>query len=72
MPKWIFEDTLSPSPPSPEKFTLPDSGISLEEVEKDLIQQALEKADNNKSLAAKLLNISYDTLRYQVKKYGLK
>jgi len=72
MPKWIFEDTLSPSPPAPDKFTLPDSGISLEEVEKDLIQQALEKADNNKSLAAKLLNISYDTLRYQVKKYGLK
>jgi len=72
MPKWIFEDTLSPSPPAADKFTLPDSGISLEEVEKDLIQQALEKADNNKSLAAKLLNISYDTLRYQVKKYGLK
>jgi DNA-binding NtrC family response regulator len=72
MPKWIFEDTLSPSQPVPDKFTLPDSGISLEEVEKDLIQQALEKADNNKSLAAKLLNISYDTLRYQVKKYGLK
>lgn len=72
MPKWIFEDTLSPRPPAADKFTLPDSGISLEEVEKDLIQQALEKADNNKSLAAKLLNISYDTLRYQVKKYGLK
>lgn len=52
-------------------FTLPDSGLSLEEVEKDLILQALEKAGNNKTLAAKLLNISYDSLRYQVKKFGL-
>ena len=50
---------------------MPDSGISLEEVEKDLIRQALEKSNNNKTLAAKLLDISYDTLRYQVKKYGL-
>jgi transcriptional regulator with PAS, ATPase and Fis domain len=52
-------------------FTLPDSGLSLEEVEKDLILQALERAGNNKTLAAKLLNISYDSLRYQVKKFGL-
>jgi DNA-binding NtrC family response regulator len=69
MPKWIYGDAISSEQPA--TFRLPDSGISLEEVEKDLIQQALEKANYNKSLAAKLLNISYDTLRYQVKKYGL-
>ena len=56
---------------SAEKFILPDAGISLEDVEKDLILQALEKAGNNKTQAAKLLNVSYDTFRYQVKKYGL-
>jgi DNA-binding NtrC family response regulator len=54
-----------------ERFILPDSGISLEEVEKDLIIQALQKAKNNKAVAAKLLNISYESLRYQVRKYGL-
>lgn len=53
------------------RFILPDTGISLEEVEKDLFMQALQKAKNNKTLAAKLLNISYDTLRYQIKKFGL-
>lgn len=52
-------------------FTLPGTGISLEEVEKDLIRQALERAHRNKAQAAKLLQISYDTLRYQVRKYGL-
>ncbi len=52
-------------------FTLPETGISLEGVEKDLIQQALERSKYNKTQAAKLLQISYDTLRYQVKKFGL-
>ncbi|MCB2183881.1 MAG: sigma-54 dependent transcriptional regulator [Desulfobulbaceae bacterium] len=53
-------------------LTLPEEGISLDEVEKDLIRQALERTGGNQTKAAKLLNISYDTLRYQVKKYDLK
>lgn len=52
-------------------FILPEGGISLDDVEKNLIVQALERARNNKTQAAKLLQISYDTLRYQVKKFGL-
>jgi DNA-binding NtrC family response regulator len=68
---------LSGRPPVLEKMEagrllLPEEGISLEEVEKDLIRQALERVEYNQTKAAKLLNISYDTLRYQVKKYGLK
>lgn len=53
------------------RFVLPDAGISLEDLERDLIVQALERTKHNKAQAAKLLKISYDTLRYQVKKYGL-
>jgi DNA-binding NtrC family response regulator len=71
MPRWIFNDALGAQKLTGDKISLPDSGISLEEVEKDLIRQALEKSNYNKTLASKLLNISYDTLRYQVKKYGL-
>jgi len=71
LPKWIFGESITTGRPAAEKFILPDTGISLEDVEKDLIIQALEKANNNKTQAAKLLDISYDTLRYQVKKYGL-
>jgi DNA-binding NtrC family response regulator len=56
--------------PSPG-MTIPDTGLSLEEVEKSLIAQALEKAGYNKTLAAKLLGVTYDSLRYQVKKFGL-
>ena len=54
------------------RLILPEKGISLDEVEKDLIKQALERVGNNQTKAAKLLNISYDSLRYQVKKFDLK
>jgi DNA-binding protein Fis len=53
------------------RIILPEDGLSMDEVEKDLIGQALERTNNNQTKAAKLLGISYDTLRYQVKKYGL-
>ena len=53
------------------RIVLPENGISMEDVEKDLIRQALERTNNNQTKAAKLLGITYDTLRYQVKKFGL-
>lgn len=53
------------------RILLPEDGISMDEVEKDLIGQALERTNNNQTKAAKMLGISYDTLRYQVKKFGL-
>ena len=56
---------------SETQFKLPDQGISLEALEKHLILQALEKSSNNKTQAAKLLDISYDSLRYQLKKFGI-
>ena len=73
IPAWISGRSMSeePLPTSGNGFEIPDSGIDLEELEKGLIRQALEKADSNKTLAAKLLNMSYDSFRYQVKKFGL-
>ena len=71
LPKWVYGESITTDGPHAGKFVLPDTGISLEDVEKDLIVQALDKANSNKAQAAKLLRISYDTLRYQVKKYGL-
>ncbi len=55
----------------PLDIEIPDEGISLEEVEKIYIMKALEKAKGNKTLAAKLLGITRDTLRYRLKKYGV-
>jgi DNA-binding NtrC family response regulator len=53
------------------EIEIPEEGISLEEVEKLYIMKALEKAKGNKTLAAKLLGITRDTLRYRLKKYGV-
>jgi len=50
---------------------LPPEGAGLEAIEKELIQQALQYANSNKTKAAKLLKVSRDTLRYKVKKHNL-
>ncbi len=71
LPREILSQTLPLGSQAGKKFVLPEEGISLDELEKDLIVQALEKAKNNKTLAAKLLNISRDSLRYQLKKLDM-
>ena len=53
-------------------FQLPEQGISLEDVERDLIRQALERSGGNQTRAAKLLGISRHTLIYRMEKHGLK
>jgi len=53
-------------------FSIPEAGIDLYDVEKRLIQQALNRAGGNQSKASRLLSITRDTLRYKMKKYGLR
>jgi two-component system response regulator PilR (NtrC family) len=43
----------------------------LEDIEKRAIMKALAKANNNKTAAAKLLGVSFRTLRYRLVKLGL-
>ena len=43
----------------------------LENIEKQAILDALEKTGNNKTAAAKLLGVSFRTLRYRLSKLGL-
>ena len=45
---------------------------SIEELERKLIVDAMEKADDHQTRAAELLGISERMLRYKLKKYGLK
>lgn len=49
-------------------MALPDY---LENIEKKAILDALEKTGNNKTAAAKLLGVSFRTLRYRLSKLGL-
>ncbi len=52
-------------------FSLPESGVNLDELERDLLTQALTRTQHNKSHAARLLGISRDALNYRLKKYAL-
>ena len=52
-------------------FILPEEGLLLEDVEKDLIIQALERSEFNQTKAAKLLGISRHTLIYRSEKYNI-
>lgn len=56
--------------------SIPDNGIDLEgiieEVERDMLVKALEKANWIKTKAAKLLHLDFRSFRYRLEKYGIK
>ena len=56
----------------PEKLAaVPQDGLVLEDAERKLIQEALDRSSGNQSRAARLLGISRDTLRYRLKKHSM-
>ena len=52
-------------------FDIPEEGIGLEEVERQLIIRALEKSGGVQKRAAVLLKISPRVINYKIKKHGL-
>jgi len=65
------EQPLSVKTGSSFEIDIPEEGLSLTGLEKQVIKQALDMAENNQTRASKLLKISRDTLRYKIKKYKL-
>ncbi len=55
----------------PANFLLPETGINLDNLEADLIHQALSRTNGNRSKSARLLGISRDTLLYRIHKHGM-
>ncbi len=52
-------------------YDLPDEGISLEQVERELVIQALTRTGWNHTKAASLLGLNRDQIRYRIEKFGL-
>ena len=48
-----------------------DQPVNLEDVERELIQQAMRRTSGNVSAAARLLSIGREALRYRLGKFGL-
>ena len=49
-----------------------DGSLSLQDMEKHIIQEALLRANNNVTAAARMLGATRETMRYRVQKYHLK
>ena len=52
-------------------YQLPEVGVKLDQLEADLMQQALTRTEGNKSRAARLLGLSRDAFLYRLKKYAM-
>ena len=72
--EWLQPDdftTVVRMPASQAQFKLPTGGLVLEEVERQLVIQALERAHGNQTHAGHLLGINRDQVRYRIEKFGL-
>jgi len=72
LPDVIVSNTESPEPVQTggDLLNLPEGGLSLREMERELITMTLEKCRGNKSLAAQHLGISRKTLYEKLARYG--
>jgi two-component system response regulator PilR (NtrC family) len=70
-----FPPRVLEGPPRPEAESIPSAGIELETVladyERSLLRAALERTGGVKKRAAKLLGVSFRSLRYRLEKLGL-
>jgi two-component system, NtrC family, response regulator AtoC len=63
---------LAPRAQFSQGVELPAGGIDLEQLERDLVVQALARTAGNQTRAAALLGLNRDQIRYRIEKFGLK
>jgi len=66
-----FPLTTGVAPRLTEAVHLPAHGIDLEELERSLVVQALERSGWNQTRAASLLGVNRDQIRYRIEKFKL-
>jgi DNA-binding NtrC family response regulator len=64
-------DAIVPNDDRALHFPL-DGSLNLDDMERKIVSEALERSGYNVTAAARLLGTSRETLRYRVNKYGLK
>jgi two-component system, NtrC family, response regulator AtoC len=63
---------LAPRARTTQGIELPAGGIDIEQLERDLVVQALTRTAGNQTRAAALLGLNRDQIRYRIEKFGLK
>jgi len=56
---------------NPGKIELPEEGVSLEAVERSLLEAAWEQSDHTQTRGARLLGLSRQAFVYRLQKYGI-
>ncbi len=69
VPDYLFATGINSS--TNPFINLPDEGIALDDLERMVIEQTLEKCQGNQSRAARLLKIPRHVLLYRIKKLGI-
>jgi len=64
-------EKLRDAAPGPSPYTLPPGGVVLEDLEQELIRQALQRSGGRIKEAAELLGLTYKTLQYRLKKHEI-
>jgi transcriptional regulator with PAS, ATPase and Fis domain len=54
-----------------DEYRLPAGGVNIRELERSLVEQALERTGGNQTRAARLLGMNRDQIRYRMQRYGL-
>jgi two-component system response regulator AtoC len=54
-----------------QTFSLPASGVNIEELERSLVIQALKRSGGNQTRAGTYLGLNRDQIRYRIEKFGL-
>ncbi len=70
LPRELTSEQAASRGISDVNIKIPPGGLDIEEVEKELIRQALDVTGGNQTRASKLLNLTRDTLRYRMQKFG--
>ena len=72
--EWLTPDSLplgTPRATAAQTLELPDEGLNLETLERELVVQALRRTGGNQTKAAGLLGLNRDQIRYRIEKFGL-
>ena len=72
LPSEVVDTHLRPPDRSPSaEIVIPDGGFDLEDVEKRLLIQAMEKSGGIIAKAARLLGLTYRTMQYRLNKHAI-
>jgi two-component system response regulator AtoC len=72
--EWLTPDLLplaTARAAAAQGMELPEEGVNLETLERELVVQALRRTGGNQTRAAALLGLNRDQIRYRIEKFGL-